>query len=588
LKKSVLIFSIIINFIQIRAQQLEWAVQYGIFGPTDKVKVVLDADGNVYTAGNFNKTADFDPGPGVYNLTPTDFDSYILKLDTAGRFIWAKQIAGTSAEQIIRNITLDNLGNIYLFGLINGPADFDPGPGTNILTPSSYYATFILKLDTAGNFIWVKKIEADNYYNANDIETDIAGNIYLTGAAPESDVDLDPGLDSFFLDSNSSSYILKLNSSGNFIWALSFSSSTDAYATIKAITIKDGNIYATGQYNDTVDFDPGPGIFNMNSSYPTTEDVFITKFDTAGNFIWAKNFGGTRAENANDIAVDANDNIYITGRFEGTADFDPDPAVSYNLTSGGAQIFDLFVLKLDASGNFLWAKDTNKSGQGNAIALDTANNVYVTGKFVSTTDFDPGAGIYNLPIGNGFILKLNEAGNFCWAVKAGNDSSGTLTDAGLSIAVDKKGNIYTRGIFSGRADFNPDTSITYNLYSYDPNRLPPGPTESSFIWKLSPVTCNLTGNVVTTKVNCTTANSGTATISATGANPPFSYQWSNGATTNTATGLTVGSYTATITGIVGCNYISPPINITKLRCYTSGPSPINVPYIQMPGAIIPR
>src|SRR5674476_1418906 len=116
------------------------------------------------------------------------------------------------------------------------------------------------------------------------------------------------------------------------------------------------------------------------------------------SLVWAKNMGGASDDYVNSIAVDASGNVYTTGYFLGTVDFDPG-AGTYNLTSAGG--YDIFIIKLDASGNFVWAKNMGASSgassdQGFSIAVDASGNVYTTGLFTGTADFDPGAGTYNL------------------------------------------------------------------------------------------------------------------------------------------------------------------------------------------------
>src|SRR3954469_1784815 len=164
--------------------------------------------------------------------------------------------------------------------------------------------------------------------------------------------------------------------------------------------------------------------------------IFIILLTLAGtmlhaqsvNFKWAKQMGGEGANAAGgSIAVDAAGNVYTTGDFSGTADFDPGPA-TYNLTSAGT--YDMFISKLDSSGNFIWAKQMGGNSAGNyvsgsSITLDAAGNVYTTGDFSGTADFDPGPGIFTLSaIRASFVLKLAADGNFIWAKQTGGGGEG--------------------------------------------------------------------------------------------------------------------------------------------------------------------
>ncbi|HZG01336.1 MAG TPA: SBBP repeat-containing protein, partial [Chitinophagales bacterium] len=235
----------------------------------------------------------------------------------------------------------------------------------------------------------------------------------------------------------------------------------------KAIAVDaSGNIYTTGYFTATGDFDPGAGVFNLTAegTSPTSRDIFISKVDPAGNFIWAKRIGGIAGPDiANGMCIDNSDNLYLTGYFQGTVDFDPGTGV-FNVDAVGTE--DIFVCKLDSSGNLVWVKTMggvgttgNDISHGNAIAIDSSANVYVTGYFGSTVDFDPNGGVFNLTSSsaqNVFISKLNSDGDFIWARQIEGAGYGNGND----IALDAAGNVYTTGNFYGIADFNPGTSVS--------------------------------------------------------------------------------------------------------------------------------
>ena len=246
-------------------------------------------------------------------------------------------------------------------------------------------------------------------------------------------------------------------------WAKAMGTMENEYG-LSIATDNAGNIYSTGYFSGTADFDPGTGTFDLISAGST--DVFVSKLDASGNFLWAKAIGGSGGDGGNSITTDAAGNVYITGYFNATADFDPG-AGTFTYTSAGDG--DVFITKLDASGNFLWAKAIGGTGNdwGISIATDIAGNVYTTGHFFGTADFDPGAGILNLTSAGNidvFVSKLDASGNFLWAKAIG----GTGSDIGFSIATDGAGNVYTTGYFNATADFDPGTE-TFNLTSEDDN-----------------------------------------------------------------------------------------------------------------------
>jgi Secretion system C-terminal sorting domain/Beta-propeller repeat len=226
------------------------------------------------------------------------------------------------------------------------------------------------------------------------------------------------------------------------------------------VTDAAGNVYSTGAFQGTVDFDPGAGTANITSL--GLGDIYILKQDASGNLLWVKSIGGTGSDIGNGIAVDAAGNIFITGGFNNTADFDPSTG-TVNLTSAGTN--DIFIVRLDASGNYVWAKTIGGTSAdfANGIVLDAASNIYITGGFANTTDFDPGAGTANLTSVGGneiFIAKFNASGSYIWAKAMGS----TFNDIGYGITLDASGNIYTTGYFSNTADFDPSAG-TANLTS---------------------------------------------------------------------------------------------------------------------------
>ncbi|MDB4082917.1 SBBP repeat-containing protein [Vicingaceae bacterium] len=152
-----------------------------------------------------------------------------------------------------------------------------------------------------------------------------------------------------------------------------------------------GNVYTTGYFFNTVDFDPGAGTFNLTGSRDS--DGFIQKLGASGNFLWAYAIDGDGFDVGESILVDNSGNAYITGHFDGVVDFNPDTGVT-NISSGFVK--NIFVQKLDAFGHLVWARsigsDLTKE-VGLASALDTFGNIYTTGVFYGTVDFDPDTGM---------------------------------------------------------------------------------------------------------------------------------------------------------------------------------------------------
>lgn len=455
---KIFLFASIIN-----AQEgsLDWA--FGLGATQDDIGFASTVDnlGNVYVTGSFQGIVDFDPGIDVFNLSNIDIGGniFITKYDSLGNLEWAKQIGGNFVDEG-KSITIDTFGNVIITGVFWETVDFDPSSNVYNLTSAGGWDVCVVKLDTSGNFLWAKQMGGNQNDYGQHITVDADGNIYSIGYF-DGIGDFDPGNGVAILSSGGAldTFISKLDSAGNFLWAKQFSGFDNNLGSSIAVD-SSGNIYTTGWFWETVDFDPGNSTFNLISD--GNNDIFISKLDSSGNFVWAKKLGGSGFSYATAITVDALENVYSTGFFSESVDFDPNVNNVSLISNGG---HDAFISKLDTSGNFLWAKQlggtTNDSSR--AIALDQSSNLYISGSFTGTADFDPGAEDYNLTALGGydaFVNKLDSGGNFLWAAQFGGIENST----GYDISVDPLDNVYTTGAFSGIVDFDPSNDV-FNIVS---------------------------------------------------------------------------------------------------------------------------
>lgn len=301
---------------------------------------------------------------------------------------------------------------------------------------------------------WVQAINgATGLYNGAGKSTalDSGGNIYTTGNF-QGTVDFDPGAAAFNLTSQGASdiFVSKYDSSGNFIWTKSIGGATNDQGISIDIDASD-NILVNGHFTGTVNFDPSGGSFNLTSIGAT--DAFVMKLSNSGNLVWVKQFGGVgQGVTSKSIALDDTGNIYSTGSYTGPSDFDPSSNI-FNLSG----VNDIYVTKLDNSGNFIWAKSFggNDTADAYSIATDHAGNIYTTGRFRETTDFDPNLGVVNLTSAGGFdiyIVKLDNLGNLIWAKQFGSIND----DNGQCITINSDNSVYTTGYFNGTVDFDPN------------------------------------------------------------------------------------------------------------------------------------
>ncbi len=388
-----------------------WAASVGSSGFDYGASVAVDASQNVYVCGYFNGSGDFDPGSGTTTLTTNGLrDVFVLKLDSNGNLLWAKSFGGTDSEYG-GGVAVDAQGNVCITGHFINTVDFDSGAGTFNLTSNSAGVAdaFVSKLDANGNFVWAVAAGGGHFDTGSDIAVDNAGNVYAHGSYRET-VDFDPGPAVLNMTSSglNDAYIWKLSTTGNLIWAKSIGGTDNDFG--ESIVVDDnGNAHITGQFRGVADFDPGAGTTNLTAV--GDRDAYIQKLDANGNLDWVRAIGGLSIDIGIGIAIDVTGNCYATGIYQGTVDFDPGAGVM-NLTAvGGSGWSDAYVLKLNANGDFAWVKSVGgiNNDQGNSVAWANGN-VYTTGFFENTADFDPGAGVFNLTSSgdhDAFVLKLS-------------------------------------------------------------------------------------------------------------------------------------------------------------------------------------
>jgi tetratricopeptide (TPR) repeat protein len=469
-----LFFAMSFGSVAIFAQpSFTWAKSMGQATDDRGYSVEVDASGNVYSTGYFQGTVDFDPGAGTFNMTSFGAqDIFISKLDASGNFVWAKQLGGTGSDYGYA-IALDGSGNVFTTGMFASTADFDPsGSAFNMTIFGGVWDIFVSKLDPSGNFVWAKQLGGNGQDNGQSIKVDGSGNVFIGGMFSTGLADFDPGAGTYTLNciGNTDAYVCKLNSSGNFVFAKQIGACMTSTASVQCKSIKldgSGNIYSTGFIDGSGDFDPGAGTFNITGGAGGAWDIYVSKLDVSGNFVFAKQLGagGSGQDYGSSVALDGSGNIYTVGYFGSTGDFDPN-AGTFNMTSLGGN--DIFISKLDVSGNFVYAKQIGDVGNdiGYSVSFDACDNLYMTGLYNATVDFDPNAGTSNLTSIGGsdiFILKLNALGNFLWAGSIG----GATNDLGKEILISNN-YVYTTGWFQGTADFNAGAGVS-NLTSVGNN-----------------------------------------------------------------------------------------------------------------------
>ncbi|UOK43681.1 MULTISPECIES: T9SS type A sorting domain-containing protein [Flavobacterium] len=430
--------------------------------------LALDSNGDLILSGTFFGTVDFDPGPAVVTVSPNgSSDVFISKFDSNGNFVWVKNMGGAGSSHVrIQSLFLDTNNNIYLGGVFDSQADFNPGPGVNVLNAIQGLDGFFARYDSNGNYVWAKSIAGNggNDY-INSVAVDSGGNVFITGDFEGScDFNPDAAINSLTSIGGRDTFIAKYSGSGSYLWVKQIGGINSEKGNVLKLDPL-GNIYASGRFFDKVDFDPGPGV-HMHAA-AGSGDIFIAKYTSSGAYLWSKSIGGTGYEEAFSLLLDNNNAIYITGWFFGTSDFDPGSGTS-NLTSNGYN--DVFWAKYDITGNYIWSKslggqnpspDEHTEGileKGFSLASGSNGQVYLTGVFYGTADFDPGFGTVNIsspvPYSNAFWMRFDTLGNYLNAVTIGGYGRTDTSQIGVCVEHGSNGDVYSAGYFRGSADFD--------------------------------------------------------------------------------------------------------------------------------------
>jgi hypothetical protein len=371
---------------------LQWAKRFGGGSSMQPKAVAVDDFGGVYVGGSFFHTVDFDPGPGVHNLSVLGgSDLFLTKLNNNGDFQWAFNTGGTSTD-MVTDVEIDANNNVYITGAFDY-GDFDPGPGSFTLNPSEW-AGFIAKYRTDGSFVHAVHFEGNGPSNSNSLAIAPNGSLYVVGAF-DSTVDFDPGPSTAThtsVNSNVDIYVCKLDTTLTYHWSHSFGSSSADNGHTVSVNAQDEPVISGGFWN-TIDVDPGPNTYNVTSN--GIVDNVLIKLNSNGDFVWANTYGNSITDGRLITEIADNDDIYIIGKFSDTIDIDGGPGI-HELFSNSSG--DTFITRVDGSGNLIYAGQMGgpSPASGTGICISNTGLIYHTGTFYGTADLNPGQGLDSL------------------------------------------------------------------------------------------------------------------------------------------------------------------------------------------------
>jgi len=378
--------------------------------------LAVSKSGQIFLAGYFYGTTIF----GNFTLTSSggSADAFVVKLDGDGTFLWAKRFGGTANEEAAA-LAVDDAGNVFVAGTFNGTCAF----GSNTLTTIGGTDVFITKMDKDGNLLWTKQGGGANDDSPQAVALDSSGNLYVAG---EFSGNATFGVSTLTNAGNSDIFIVKVDGQGNYQWARRAGGASADFAYTLSV---DGasNAYLAGRFSSLS--------ASFGSTTLTNGGSYIAKLDASGNFLWAKPAGGTLRA----LRLDSTGNLCVAGKFLSATTFG-------NTTLNSIGSADVFVAKLDSGGDFLWARRSGSVGNDevSGLTVDDAGSIFITGFFSSATADFGSETLSSAGNNEAFVTKLDAAGNFLGARRAG----GAGDDRPRALGLDGAGNVYVAGNFA--------------------------------------------------------------------------------------------------------------------------------------------
>ena len=411
----------------------------------------LDSDGNSYITGYFHDDVDFSNSSTALVSSNGKMDIFIAKYNHSGKLIWVKTFGGDDDDKGA-NIILDNNDNLYVTGdFRSSNISFGKNQSYHFSNKGEEDA-FILKLDKNGNILHVDTFGSSGKDAGIAMAVDTHNNLLLTGFFAQSvDFNTDPNTENILTSSGSiDAFVLKLTPSAHLLWVKSFDG-TDWVKGLSIISDSSNNIYTTGYFRDSVDFNPSTTAEKVLTAIGG-RDFFITKLDTDGKLVWAGGIGSKGEDRALSMSIDNTDNkLYIAGFYSGICDFDISSKTSIVQPEGAS---DGFILKLDTDGKFEWVRNFGGIAQDKVrnIRRDSKGNIIAEGYFEQTAHFDKG-NITATSQGehDTFIIKLDKNGNYLDYTTIGG--SGDID--GYALNINEK-NYFIAGGFQGDIEFDSD------------------------------------------------------------------------------------------------------------------------------------
>jgi hypothetical protein len=406
-----------------QSYSLEWAEEIrntGFF--TSRANTMTsDSNDNVYLGGSFFGTMFFNPTSSSPSVTTSKQAGYVARYRSDRSLVWAKTFEGFDGGSVVTAIHVAPSGAVYVAGNFSDTIDADPGTGTNLLIAESKNDMFLIKLTANGDFSWGFNIagafQVAPFFSIYGVNTDANENVIISGTFQDT-ADFDPSSNvaQHISAGSSASFFANYDSSGNYKRAKSFSIAGARNIIYDMELDTDGNMYVCGNYNGNVDFDPGVGTVTLSLA-----GGFLASYDSVGNYRWVKSVvRGNSINFAKSLELLPNGNIALCGSFNNIPDFDPSSS-TLNIPSKGGD--DIFLSMYDNQGNLKWVNTFGDDfdDEPNSLAVNNEGEIFVTGYFRDSVDFDPDSLKTAKFLGTGFLMFLtayDSSGRYLWGTSA--------------------------------------------------------------------------------------------------------------------------------------------------------------------------
>lgn len=434
--------------------ECNWIANLGNIYSDNIQAISSDTNGDMLLVLNLDNDSD-----AVFN----NYSAIIDKFSPDGSMLFWEvyfEIVSPDASVETKAVATDSNNDVYVVGEFDGMISFHQ----DIFEGD--YDIFIAKLDgDNGDLLWFQTANntedpgfgpdflISHYDRIHDIAVDANNNIYVTG---QIGFDIHIGDVDIYTGTNSSQegdmFILKLNQNGVPLWGQSAAGSLPDYG--KAVAVDNqNNVYVTGMFAIALAFSNSNTVLESQSNY----DFFVAKYNTNnGSLLWAEAGVSGFDVFSQDIAVDNQNNIYITGDFSGSFDF------SNTTVSTSADDFLLnphfYILKMDVDANVQWVHTAigvvgATSRTGEAIVIDDSNQVYVAGDFAGLMNFDNGDSFIGDALNSLFVVKYDHNGNYLGATHTSSPSDDFGGDNAKAMALSQNNNLWIVGELYGTLEW---------------------------------------------------------------------------------------------------------------------------------------